>query len=397
MSILKDVVKFQNNGNGNFFLQPSYDPISIHPKFESQYKLLQKFKNLISDFELSKWDYYKKLSNKYELVYISNDSYNSISLYKPISRAYYKLWEIIQDFNIIDNSISEYIYVGLAEAPGGFMEAFINYRKNYFLGRKDKKYCITLKQNNNDIPNWSKANSFIKKYNVNISYGADNTGNLYKSQNIKYLINQVGKNSSQLVTGDGGFDFSYNFDNQEIDSLRLIFCEIVAALGLNKVGGNFVLKIYDIFLNLTVDLIYLLSKYYDNIYFTKPHTSRPANSEKYLVCKGFRGIDTNTMNNLFYIMDNWETHPIYNRLFNEKLPDNFLYSIYNINKIVIRTQVENILRTILLLSNKLNSHDIKNIKNVQIVYAVEWCKKYNIEIDNSSKYTKRKYNNYRKY
>ena len=397
MSVIKDVVKLENNNPELLFLHPSNEKIGINPKLESQYKMLQKFKNLINDFELSKWDYYKKLSNKYELVYISNDSYNSISLYKPISRAYYKLWEIINDFDIIDNSISEYIYVGLAEAPGGFMEAFINYRKNFFLGKKDKKYCITLRQNNSDIPNWSKANNFIRKYNVNINYGADNTGNLYKVENIKHLINQVGKNSSQLVTGDGGFDFSYNFDNQENDSLRLIFCEIVAALGLNKIGGHFVLKIYDIFLNLTVDFIYLLSKFYDNIYFTKPHTSRPANSEKYLVCKGFRGIDDSTLNNYFGIINNWENHTIYNRLFNIKIPDNILYSIYQINKIVIRSQVENILRTILLLTNKLNSYDIKNIKNIQIIYAVEWCKKYNVEIDNTSKYTKKKYNNYRKY
>ena len=132
MSISKEVLRLENKNNEQLILQPSFEKIEIHPKFGSQYKLLQKFKNLISDFELSKWDYYKKLSNKYELVYISNDSYNSISLYKPISRAYYKLWEIINDFDIIDNSISDYIYVGLAEAPGGFMEAFINYRKNFF-------------------------------------------------------------------------------------------------------------------------------------------------------------------------------------------------------------------------------------------------------------------------
>ena len=157
--------------------------------------ILNKFKNQISDFELNKWDYFKKLTNKFELVYISNDANNSISLYKPISRAYFKLWEIIIDFNIIDNSISNYKYVGLAEAPGGFMEAFINYRKKYFLGRSDSKYCITLKQKTSDIPNWNKANHFIKKYNVNIDYGKDGTGNLYNIDNIISFTKLVGKNT----------------------------------------------------------------------------------------------------------------------------------------------------------------------------------------------------------
>ena len=277
------------------------------------------------------------------------------------------------------------------------MEAFINYRKKYFLGRSDSKYCITLKQKTSDIPNWNKANHFIKKYNVNIDYGKDGTGNLYNIDNIISFTKLVGKNTVDLVTGDGGFDFSTNFNNQEKDSLRLIFSEIVSALSLNKVGGNFVLKIYDIFLNLSIDFIYILSTFYDTICFTKPHTSRPANSEKYLVCKGFRGISDDTLENMYNIVRNWDDKLINNRILSNEIPKDLIYSIYNINKIVIKTQVDNILRTIILLSNRLNSYDIKNIKNVQIIYAVEWAKKYKIDIDNTSKYTRRrpykKYNN----
>ena len=37
----------------------------------------------------------------------------------------------------------------------------------------------------------------------------------------------------------------------------------------------------------TIDMIALLSSLYDQVYITKPNTSRNANSEKYIVCKGF--------------------------------------------------------------------------------------------------------------
>ena len=72
------------------------------------------------------------------------------------------------------------------------------------------------------------------------------------------------------------------------------------------------------------------------------------------------------------------------------IPKNLLYGIYSINNVVIRLQIENIIRTLLLLSIKINSYDIKNIKNVQLIYAIEWCQKYNIDIDNHSRYLKKR-------
>ena len=33
-----------------------------------------------------------------------------------------------------------------------------------------------------------------------------------------------------LITADGGFDYSKNFNKQEISSFKIIFCEIVTAI-----------------------------------------------------------------------------------------------------------------------------------------------------------------------
>ena len=38
----------------------------------------------------------------------------------------------------------------------------------------------------------------------------------------------------------------------------------------------------------TIDLIWLLYQLFDKICITKPPTSRPANSERFVVCKGLR-------------------------------------------------------------------------------------------------------------
>ena len=57
---------------------------------------------------------------------------------------------------------------------------------------------------------------------------------------------------------------------------------------MQKHKGHFILKVFDIFLKGTVDMIFLLNCFYTKVHICKPHTSRYANSEKYVVCEGFK-------------------------------------------------------------------------------------------------------------
>ena len=94
-----------------------------------------------------------------------------------------------------------------------------------------------MKSNKNkNIPEWR----FDK---IKICYGADNTGNLYNMCNIYYLVKTLGRQSVDLVTADGGFDFSSDFNNQEDLSLKLIYCKILTAILIQKESGSFILKI----------------------------------------------------------------------------------------------------------------------------------------------------------
>ena len=82
--------------------------------------------------------------------------------------------------------------------------------------------------------------------NVNIEYGIDRTGNLLHIDNFEYCVKKYG-GSMDLVTADGGFDFSKDFNHQEISITNLLWGQVCYALCLQKQGGNFVLKIFDIF------------------------------------------------------------------------------------------------------------------------------------------------------
>ena len=50
-----------------------------------------------------------------------------------------------------------------------------------------------------------------------------------------------------LITADGGFDFSLDFNNQEIIITKLLFAQMTYALLMQKQGGSFILKIFDTF------------------------------------------------------------------------------------------------------------------------------------------------------
>lgn len=349
---------------------------------KSLLKYLNKTKHNISNCH-NEWDTYKKYTNPYEFIHTNIPFMNySISKYKPISRAFFKLVEIYNVFNIpnkFDNDIKTF---HLAEGPGGFIEATAKLRNN----PNDIYYGMTLlNKKDNSIPGWKKSEKFLKTHkNVKLEYAASKDGDLYNEINYKYCIDNY-KNSMDIITGDGGFDFSINFNSQESSAIKLIFIQTAYAIGLQKYNGTFILKIYDMFLKSTIDIIFLLSIFYKNVYITKPKTSRYANSEKYIVCTSFKYKDTSFILNKLY--------NIIKFLNNIDLTKNKIHSILNIpinlyirnqleeiNAIFGQQQIENISNTIKLIYNSDKKKDkLENIKSQNIHKCINWCTQNDIE------------------
>ena len=248
---------------------------------------LSDIKMKINDYE-KEWDIFKKHTNPYEYIHtmIPNKK-KYVSKCKPLSRSYFKMIEIVHTFrlnDIFDNIKSFH----LAEGPGGFIEALVQQRQN----TGDIYVGMTILDENAEmddynIPAWKKSQQFLKENpNVFIENGADGTGNILNIENFVYCKDKYAS-SIDLITADGGFDFSNDFNNQEISIANLLFAQIAYALCMQKKNGSFVLKIFDCFMPHTIDLLFILSSFYDKVYITKPHTSRYANSEKYIVCKKF--------------------------------------------------------------------------------------------------------------
>ena len=372
-------IKF-NIQPSNFKLKLNKKEINIPIISKTLSIYLNKTKKNISKY-ITYWDNIKKYTNPYEFIHTNIPQINySISKIKPISRAFFKIVEIYNTFNLLNKNKPIQTY-HLAEGPGGFIEATAYLRKNKF----DKYYGITLiDNNNNNIPGWKKCENFLNKHkNVVIERGVTGNGNLYDEKNFLYCLNNH-KNSMDIITGDGGFDFSNNFNNQENAAFRLIFTQLIYAIAMQKYNGTFILKIYDIFLNSTIEILYILSIFYTNIYVTKPNTSRYANSEKYLVCTDFKYKDTYQislkLHDILKVLNgvDMEKYEITSFI---NIPKQLYFKnqIEEINAILGQQQIENIINTIKLINSKDKKSDkINNMKNLNIQKCIRWCNQNNI-------------------
>ena len=270
-----------------------------------------------------------KYLHEYELVKL-------LCKKQVISRAYFKLYEIIYFEQIVTKTECDCFFI--CEAPGGFIECVTDIRR--------KK---NLRTNYTSI---SKYDPLIKYSNYleenNIVYG-DITDISIIVQTIKNVKTRF-PNGLDLVTADGGFDVKM-FVAQEILSSKLLLCEIYIALMTQKVGGTFIIKFFDMFSHNSIVYYLLLCSFYTYVKIIKPKSSRNCNSERYLVCYNFKG-KNEIVNDIFTIISNFEINKntitiVYPELV---LPNLEKISIFN--NLIIYEQIKTINESIKMVNNK---------------------------------------------
>jgi 23S rRNA U2552 (ribose-2'-O)-methylase RlmE/FtsJ len=320
-------------------------------------KAIKNLNNVKDDIEgiIDKWDIAKKSTHNYEYVYTSYNSIKNIADKRPISRSYFKLVEILNKFNgdkTLDNALC------LAEAPGGFIEALMD------RGMVDI-YGITLLSDDKSIPYWNQR--LLDNDNIKLLLGVKGNGDLYDVENILSFVKVIKRDMVEIITGDGGIDYSDDYNSQEKNSIHIIYSEILIALLMQKEGGMFICKIFDVYDIKTVKLLYILYNNYEEVYIYKPCISRLTNSEKYIVCKGARS-EKKYINEMLRNFENKEI--------DIELPTEFTNCIYNISIEYIDIQIKNINETI----DVARKNKMKSSFHTQRTYASEWCNDNNIKI-----------------
>lgn len=242
---------------------------------------------------------------------------------------------------------------------------------------------------------------------MEVSYGEDNTGNLFVSRNISTfalnLISKTKKQRAHLVTADGGFNVFPNFNVQEQIHNKLMLAQIIGALLTQADNGHFVLKMFTTQTLVSLDLLYILKYYYKELYIYKPVTSRPRNSENYIIAKNFKGVSSESeikfTELLTDLLDEWEgdgtkekpgiepgmcavklkcKNYVY-RILSNKIPKDFIAALKTYNSAANQRQITEINGIIAAITA-----EEKPIID-QVKEGNRWLKKYKLESKRENK------------
>lgn len=271
-----------------------------------------------------------------------------------INRAAIKIANIDAVYKVLhteftfDNQTSnkDYTFCDVAAGPGGFTQ-YVQYRYPNAVG-----YGMTLRSPSLD---WSTKFLDMKRFTA--FYGPDNTGNLYTNWDT-FTDFVLPHGPVDLVMADGGFDLEDNADKtlihrQEFLSSRLLLTQALIGVAVTKMNGNFVLKVFDTVTTFSAHVLFILSQCFETIRIFKPLSSRPANSERYVICMNrHRAVDAYL--NIFKQAARTYTDDRYlSTLFSEALPLDFVQWLTYYNNDSIAQQLRSA-RDILLYLNGSN-------------------------------------------
>lgn len=328
------------------------------------------------------WDDYKKITNPYEYIFLSlsRRMSRSVATRTPLSRSYFKMLELMVGSELIGELApfiardGGLISTHAAEGPGGFIEALHNIYEN------NVKYSqgMTLRSTAKTIPGWRKTTQFLNKHpTINITYGHDLTGDLLNIENLDYFVGQL-KEKAHIYTADGGFDFSSDFNAQEETILPLLTAEFY--LGLNSIqrGGALVVKIFDTTLRPTIELIWLVTQSFREWSIIKPRTSRGGNAERYLVCKGFIGLDESA--EAFFRKVIMMKDTVIESYISTKPDTQFMQKLLSIQEAISYQEIEIIQKTLYLIQHP-NIEEIQKYIEENVDRSIQWCKDHNESIN----------------
>ena len=219
---------------------------------------------------------------------------------------------------------------------------------------------------------------------------------IYFIDDVKNYINKFKYKKANLVTADGGFDYSKDFNGQEINSCQIIYSECIIALHVLENKGCFVCKIFDIFSFTMIQILYIICSSFEFVYIYKPETSRPANSEKYLICMYYKNNKSDKIKKiLLNNIEKWykisQTIENNNSVIfkNIKVDNMFINKLNEYNEKYMNNQLFHLNSTIKLAQNKIEKEKYYEIIENQVKNAISWCNKYKIDINKESIYYKK--------
>jgi hypothetical protein len=289
-------------------------------------------------------DYVNKIVNPFEFIHTNvPGSILSVSKVKPDANIFFELMEIFQMFNIND-ILATKNKINIAHLTPNHTST------TYLLNM--------LREENNDF-------IIVEDFDYNKLY-------------TKFVTNNI-KTKLDLII----FEFrqcDYANTTQYIHNMLLSLI-IITKYQANL--GTCIIKIDNIFYKAIIDIIFLLSSFYDKILLIKPIISNITKSERFIVCKSFNcgivensnirnKIDEQILTKLNY--SGTDDKGI-SSLINDEIPYYFLNKLEESNAVIGQQQLESYDQIINIFKNRNRDEKIENLKRQNIQKCIQWCEK----------------------
>lgn len=302
------------------------------------------------------------LIHPYKFIYsnVPNTSI-SVSKLKPYSNTFYDFIEIIKILNIF--------------------ELYTN---------KSKK-LNTLFFGENSYAIMECMDIIREDYNDNYNYISD-----FKNYYLIINNNDIHKKSIDFLFYDLFIENTEKSNIKPENNYNIIIKILHSIFYYQNTYGICIIKVGDIFYKPIIDLLYILSNSYNNIYIMKPITSNLISSEKYIICKGYNHtLNDNTielysqyllefikndsilLNDIINKTINSSDYYLHNLIKNE-IPYYFLNKIEELNIIFGNNQLDAYNSVLNLMKHKNREEKIESIKKINIQKSIHWCEKNNI-------------------
>jgi hypothetical protein len=217
----------------------------------------------------------------------------------------------------------------------------------------------------------TKSNSYSSSPSTKDMYFSYWNYGIYNIQSFeKTYLNYAAKNHVIIINSVT--------NNKRYINNKIILIQICMAICNQAKKGIFIWKINDYYSQLFLEIMYLLSSFYEKTYVIKPSIIDTSKSEKYIVCKGFLYENSYSIYTYLYSFIKYmdTSNSFICRFLNINIPSFFISKLEEVNYILGQTQLEQIQYLLLLYHHKYKNEKMQNIMNMNEQKCSEWCRKF---------------------
>lgn len=256
------------------YLHANVEKMELTKEFEGKkkvYNVMNLFEATINDYDTG-------------IEAVSKEYFKLDSKSNILDNNFYKLWEIITMFDIVPINSESFSSVFIADENYAGTQAISLYRQSFSKKstQKDKYFVIETSQNEKQT---KAVDDFKESLGKNLKvYGSDKYA--YDTKTIQTVTKDT-SGKTDLVIANSHYLWQSKV-TQEQELLKLLIGEVLTMMKVLGDDGNFICKLHETFTKTTCKLIYTVATCFKETYIIKPLTSRASESEKFLVCIGYK-------------------------------------------------------------------------------------------------------------